>query len=197
MGFDRACRLARGASTLSRSMSSGSVSTTGPGRPDVATEGAGDEFGDAGGIVDLAHPFGEFGEGAAELDLLEGLALAGVALDLADEQDHRDRILPGDVQAGGGVGGAGAAGDHADAGLAGEPAPGVGHHRGAAFLAADDDLDVAVIERVEHGEETLAGHAGEALDAVRLQCLDDQFSAGSFHVGFFLSHSASSASTSS
>ncbi len=56
-------------------------------------KGAGDELGNAGGIVDLTHPFGEFGEGAAEFDFLEGLALAGFALHLTDEEDHRDRIL--------------------------------------------------------------------------------------------------------
>ena len=33
------------------------------------------------------------------VDFLEGLALAHAALDLADEQDHRRRILGGDMDA--------------------------------------------------------------------------------------------------
>ena len=41
-----------------------------------------------------------------------------------------------DVEARAGVGGAGAARDEADAGPAGELAIGLGHHGGAAFLAA-------------------------------------------------------------
>ena len=49
------------------------------------------------GIVDLADPFCELGKGAAVFDFLEGFAFLHVAADLADEQDHRDRILLGDV----------------------------------------------------------------------------------------------------
>ena len=57
---------------------------------------------------------------------------------------------------------------HADAGFAGQPAPGIGHHRSTAFLAADENVDVAVMQRVEHGQETFAGNAGDALDAIGL-----------------------------
>ena len=144
-------------------------------------KGAGDEFRDAGGIVDLAHPFGDFGEGAAIFDFLEGFAFTRIALHLADEQDHRDRILAGDMQAGGCVHGARTARHHADAGFAGEPAPGIGHHRGAAFLAADHDIDIGIVERVENGEIAFSRHAGHPPDAVCLQRLNDQFSA-CFHV---------------
>jgi hypothetical protein len=144
-------------------------------------EGAVDEFGDTGRVVDLGHPLGEFGEGAAVFDFLKGLAFAGVALDLADEQDHRDRILARDVQACGGVGGAGAAGDEADAGLAGEPSPGVRHHRRSAFLTADGDADAGIHQRVEDGEITFARHAEQALDAIGLEGIDYQLAAG-FHV---------------
>ena len=52
-------------------------------------EGAGDEFGNARGVVDLDHPFGDAAEEALVVDLLEGLALPDAARDLADEQDHR------------------------------------------------------------------------------------------------------------
>ncbi|MEY9563646.1 hypothetical protein ABIA26_005988 [Sinorhizobium fredii] len=137
-------------------------------------EGAGDEFGDARRIVDLAHPFCDLGEGAAIFDLLEGLAFAGVALHLADEKDHRDRILAGDVEPGRGIGGAGAARHHANARLSGQPAPGVRHHRRTALLAADDDVDVGVVERIQYGQIAFARHAGDALHTVRDQRLDHQ-----------------------
>ena len=143
-------------------------------------KGAGDEFGNARGVVDLDHPFGDVAEEAPVVDLLEGLALLGVARDLADEQDHRDGILHGDVHAGRCVGGAGAARDEADAGLAGQLALAIGHHRRAAFLAADDGADRRIVQRVEHGKIAFAGHAEDALDAVGFQRLDDQLSAG-FH----------------
>ena len=160
-------------------------------------KGARNEFGNAGGIVDLADPFGEFGEGAAELHLLESLALAGIALDLADEQDHRHRILPRDVKAGRRVGGAGTTGDHADARFAGQLAPGVRHHRRAALLAADEHLDIAVMQCIEHRKKALARHAGNALDAICLQSFDNELAARSFHVLAFPSSSANSARTSS
>ena len=181
-------------------MSSGRVSTTGPGRPDVATaerEGTGDEFRDAGSIVDLADPFREFGEGAAEFHFLEGLALAGVALNLTDEEDHRDRILPGDMQACGGIGCARAAGDHADAWLSRQPAPGICHHRRTTLLTADKHLDVAVMQRIEHGKKALARHAGNTRYAIGLQSFDDELAARSLHIFAFPSSSANSARTSS
>src|SRR5690606_3027656 len=145
---------------------------------------------------DLTDPFGEFSEGAAILHLLECLALAGVALDLADEQDHRNGILTGDVKTCRGVRGARPAGDHADAGLAGQPAPAVGHHRRATFLAADEDVDTGVIQCVQHGEIAFPRHAGDAFDAVRLQCLNDQLAAGLHWSLPLLSMSFNSASTS-
>ncbi len=141
-------------------------------------KGAGDEFGDARGIVDLDHPFGDVAEEALVVDFLESLALLGVAGDLADEQDDGNRILHGDVDAGRRIGGAGAAGDEADAGLAGQAALAVGHHRGAAFLAADDGADRRIVQRVEHREIGFARHAEDAIDAVGFERVDDQLSAG-------------------
>ena len=52
-------------------------------------EGAGDDFREAGRIVDLRGPFGERSEGGPVVELLERLALTHAALDLADEEDHR------------------------------------------------------------------------------------------------------------
>ena len=56
-------------------MSSGSATTTGPGRPVSAIgEGAGDDLGDAVGVVDLGRPLGQRPEDGAVVDLLERLA---------------------------------------------------------------------------------------------------------------------------
>ena len=82
-------------------------------------EGPRDELGDAGGIVDLGRPFGDRSEHRAIVELLEGLALAHFTCNLADEQDHRRGILARDVQPRRRVGGAGPAGDEADAGPSG------------------------------------------------------------------------------
>src|SRR5207248_8109428 len=59
------------------------------------------------------------------------------------------------------VGGAGAARHEEHARLAGELAVGLRHVRGAAFLAADDELDLLaqVVQPVEHRQVTLARHA--------------------------------------
>ena len=174
-----------GASTLSVSTSSGRAMTTGPGRPDVATAKARVTIsGMRAGVVDLHRPFGDAAEEALVVHLLPCLALPDAARHLADEQDDRRGILHGDVDAGRGIGGAGAARHQADAGLAGELAVAVGHHRRAAFLAADDRPDRRIVQRVEHGQIAFARHAIEALDAVRLQRLDDQLSARLHSLGF-------------
>ena len=139
-----------------------------------------DEFRNAPRIVDLGHPFGCIAKEAPVVDFLKGFALTCVALHLANEQDQRRRILHGDVDAGGGIGGAGAARDKADAWLAGQLSRGIGHHRGAALGPANDDAYLCVVKRVEHGKIAFARHAKQALDAIGLERLDDQLSAG-FH----------------
>ncbi len=120
-GSRRGCQGSASAhSAGSRSMSSGSASTTGPGRPDGRAWKA--RLMNSGmrlGVVDLRHPFGELAEHAAVVELLERLALERRAPP-GRQQDQRRRILDRDVNAGAGVGGAGAARHDADAGLAGE-----------------------------------------------------------------------------
>ena len=56
-------------------------------------EGARHDFRNARRIVDLGRPFRHRAEHGAVVEFLERLALAHVARDLADEQDHRRRIL--------------------------------------------------------------------------------------------------------
>jgi hypothetical protein len=173
-------RLRRSASEVS--MSSGSEITTGPGPARGRDrESACHQFGNALGAIDLDHPFGDVAKEALVIHLLERLAFACMAGDLPDEEQHRDRILHGDVDAGRGVGRARPARHEADAGLPGQPSLAIGHHRGAAFLAADDGVDPGVVQSVEYGQIAFARHAENALDAVGFEGLDDQLSAGSQH----------------
>lgn len=98
--------------------------------------------------------------------------------DESDEQDQRGGVLPGEVEADEGVGGARAAGDHGDAGSAGGLAHGLGHVGRATFLAADDVGDGGVVETVEKVEVAFAGDAEYAVDAVRLQGCGDEMACG-------------------
>ncbi len=81
------------------------------------------------------------------------------------------------MHAGQRVGRAGAAGHHADAGFAGQLAVGVGHHGRAAFLAANRDLDVRVVQAVQHREVAFTGNAENVLDALGNQLVDQDVSA--------------------
>ncbi len=140
-------------------------------------KGAADVFGQALGLDDLDGPFGEATKDLAIVDLLKGLAVAVAAVDLADEEDHRRRILPGDVDTRGGIGGAGAAGDEGHAGGSGHLAMCLGHHRRAAFVAADDILDTALIEAVEGGEKALARHGKDPAHPLKFELISKNLAA--------------------
>ena len=114
----------------------------------------------------------------AVVELLERLALAHVAPDLADEQDQRGGVLLGNVDAGGRIGGARPAGDEADAGPPGELADRLRHHGGAALLAADRHLDRAVEHGVERRDVALARHAEHVARAVDHELIDQHFGGG-------------------
>ncbi len=148
-------------------------------------ESARDQFGNALDLVDFGDPLGLRAEDGAVVHFLEGFALAHAALDLADEQDHRGRVLLGDVHAGQRVGGARAAGHHADAGFAGQLAMGVRHHGGATFLTADGDLDVGVVQAVQHRQVALAGNAENVFDALGDELVDEDVAA---EAGCLLGH---------
>ena len=143
-------------------------------------EGAFDHLDGAFRALDLGGPFGQAAEHLAIVDLLEGAAPAVGQGDLADEQDHRGGVLMRRMHADGGMGRAGAAGDHADAGLAGQLAIGLRHIGGAGLVAAGDDLDfVAHIgEGIEDGEIALARDAEDAVDAVHDEGVDDTAGGG-------------------
>ncbi len=94
-----------------------------------------------------------------------------------------------------GVAGARAAGDQADAGLAGQLAIGLGHVGGAGLVAAGDDPDAIgnIGQGVEQRQIALAGHAEHVVDPVGEQALDDPVGGGGLgaHVDWVCSiHSA-------
>ena len=100
-----------------------------------------DEFGNACGIVDLAHPFRGRAEEGLEIHLLKRAPLAHGTFDLPNEQDQRRRIVFRDVDRMRGIGRAGPARDEGDAGASCEARGGFGGERGARFLPANGDLD--------------------------------------------------------
>ena len=141
-------------------------------------EGTAHVFGDALGLPDHRRPLHERGEQALDLDLLERLAVLVLARRHADEQHHGRGILLGHVQPAHGVGGAGPARHEAHARLARELAPGLRHHRGSAFLAADDGLDaVGIVQPVERGQEALARHREGGRGALGLELVDQNLAA--------------------
>ena len=169
-------------------MSSGSASTTGPGPArHRGVERAAHVLGDALDAVDLRHPLRHLAVHAPVVDLLERLALDEFVADLADEHHHRRRVLEAGVHADRAVGRAGAARDEQHAGLAGELAVGLRHVGGAAFLAADDELQLVahVVQAVEHRQVALAGHAERHLHALRHQRVgEDPAAVARLQIGF-------------
>jgi len=84
------------------------------------------------------------------------------------------------MQPDGGVGGPGAASDKTDPRPAGQLAIGLGHDAGAAFLAADHELDAVlrIVEGVESRQIALPRHAEGQIDPVNLQLIDQDLATG-------------------
>ncbi len=139
------------------------------------------DFRNTGGIVDFRRPFRHRAENRAIIEFLKGTAFAGRPFDLANEQDHRDRILMGNMHAGTGIGGTGATGDEADAWPAGQPTNRVRHHRCAAFLAADGDADRGIMQRIQHGEIAFARHAEDIGHFLLGQLVNENLGSGARH----------------
>jgi hypothetical protein len=78
----------------------------------------------------------------------------------------------------------GTAGDEGYPWAAGELAVSVGHIGRAALLPAYDETDLLadVVKRIEHGEKAFARHAVSGVDAVKLELIDQDLSAGT-HIG--------------
>ena len=117
----------------------------------------------------LGGPLGEPAERRDLVDLLERLAPEVRALDLADEREHRARVLAGRVDPDREVRAADGPRREARRRSAGQLAVGLGHERRGALVAGRDDADPDVAERIEQPEERLAGHGERVPDAGRAQ----------------------------
>ena len=84
------------------------------------------------------------------------------------------------MHADGGMAGAGAPGDEADAGPAGQLAIDLGHVCRCRLVPAGDELDLvgAIVEGVERGEIAFPRHAEHHVDAVYLQLIDQHLATG-------------------
>ena len=142
-------------------------------------QAAQDRLGNARRIGDLRHPFGDAAEHAGVIDLLERVATQVRRGHLPDQQDQGHRILLRGVDRNRGVARARAAAHAGDAGTAGEARIGERHEARPGFVAAHHRVDAGpAMERVEQREIALARNAEEAVDAMRDEARDDQFSGG-------------------
>ena len=108
-------------------------------------------------------------------ELVRGLLVHAGEAGLTGERDQ-GRVVEGRVaDAGGQVAGAGTERGEADAGLAGEPAIGVGHE-GRALLVPGrhEDDQLGTVERLAEVERLLAGDAEDELDALVLEAVDEE-----------------------
>ncbi len=136
-------------------------------------EGALHVLGHAIGAIHVPRSLRDATEHARVVELLPGLAALEGAGNVADEQDQRRRVLPGGVHADGRLRRARATRDEADPGAAGELAVRLRRVRGSLLVAAGDEPDRRVVERVEHGQEALARQAEGEVDAVQLELVDE------------------------
>jgi hypothetical protein len=111
-----------------------------------------DELGDTIGAIDLRHPLRHRTEHASVIDFLERLALHEVGAHLADEQNHRRRILKRGVYADGCIGRTRSARYQTDARLACHLSIRLGHVGRAILVTARNQPDAVAhgIQRVQH-----------------------------------------------
>ena len=141
-------------------------------------EGARQDLGDPRRIVNLGGPFGGLSKDRAVVHFLKSFTLAHATFNLSDKDNHRSRVLFGDVDTGQGIRGTRPACDHANTGCAREFAIGVSHHGGTAFLTAHGDLDADIHQGVEYGEKAFARYAKNVLDAMADELTDENLTTG-------------------
>ena len=108
-----------------------------------------------------------------------------VALDLADDREHRCRVLQRGVDPDRQVGRPDRARPEAGRRSAGQLSVGLGHERGRALVPGRDDADPGVAERLEDAEEALAGDGERVADAGGAQGLGHEMT-GRTGLGRFL-----------
>ena len=134
-------------------------------------------LGQAVGAIDVPRRLGDAAERARVVDLLPGLAALERPRHVPDEQDQRRRVLLRGVHPDRRLRRARAARDEADPRAAGELAVRLRGVRGPLLVAAGDEPDRRVVERVEHGQEALAGQAEREVDPVQLELVDEDAAA--------------------
>ncbi len=92
---------------------------------------------------------------------------------LPDDGDERRAIHIGVGHAGHQVGRAGPERAEAYPGFAGQPAVGVGHKRGGLFVAAKNELDLAIQQRDHDVGVFLAGHPKNVGHALVFEALNE------------------------
>jgi enoyl-CoA hydratase/carnithine racemase len=141
---------------------------------DRSPNGVADDARDIGDRGQLRGVRGEPADRRRLVDLLERLAATVRALDLADDREHRGRILPGGVDPDGEVGRADRPGPEAHRRSPGQLPVGLGHERRGAFVARRHDADAGAFERVEQAQKGLAGHGEGIPDAGRAEGVGDE-----------------------
>ena len=99
-----------------------------------------------------------------------------VGIERAGDRDHRRAVEEGITDAGREIGGAGAEGGEAEAGLAGLPAHDVGGEGGRAFVRGQHEFDPAGAHGLDQRQHVAARDAETVADAGGFQDGDDQFS---------------------
>ncbi len=127
----------------------------------------------------LGRPLRHRPEHGRVVELLEGAAAEMRTRNLADEEDHRRRVLVCRVHGDGGVCRARPARDEADPRAARELPVRLGHVRRRRLVAARDEPDRRVVERVEDREIALPRHTERELDPVELELVDERLPARS------------------
>src|SRR5579859_5728457 len=144
-----------------------------------------DVLGNPVGAIDLRDPLRHLTEHPAIIHFLEGFALDHVAADLANEQNHRCRILITGMHADARIGRARAARDETDAWTPRKLAVGFSHESRAAFLTAHDQPHAFanVVKRVQNIEIALARNTKCRVRAMNYKLVHQNASAASeWHV---------------
>ena len=154
-------------------------------RPGLARHGAFeravDELRDPAWIV---HPLGPFRGGLHHrelIDLLKRAAPARSERSGPTERDHRHAIGPGMGNPGDEIGGAGSGRRHADPGAIANAGPRMGHHRRGLFVAHVDPADPFGHGGGFRRHHRAAHEVEEALDALALERLRENFRSDESH----------------
>ena len=117
----------------------------------------------------LQHGLGNAGEHAVIVDFLKRFPALGGRRHIADDQQHRHRVLSGDMQPDGRIGRAGPTADQTDRRLAGNPAIGRAGESDARLMAGRDQAD-AVRPALERGEDRKIAFSGNGKGRLDAPC---------------------------